>query len=904
MVFNKAECFFLCHHHLFPLYFFFSVNQSANALMSIAGDENPGNLNQLQPEHGNNVAQSINSVTTTYNPQGGMMYTPQQNMPVENINFRQSPHSTMLYAPPPQSNIPIENRPTSTITLGALQYVSQTNLSAENPPQIQGKAPMSYSNVSQQSRPAKNNSKPEKVVELPPLKKVISNTYWTDQIREVIASYTKGWRVLIIMRGAPGCGKSFLSQEILQMTIGEVQNIQTHIMSSDDFFFVRGVYKHDKSRIPEAHMWNQRRAQKAMEQGISPIIIDNTNIEIWEMEPYAKAAIKNGYIINVIEPKTPWARKASQLFKKNIHRVPFATIQRMLDNYQEGITGDKLFYYCGIKYPSHLTPPVLRKYPPLSVETDGNASEVNSTTEENLLNHNDRNEKNTGTILGAQAQTDDDRKAENVNIISHSECQVQFDKQSNTNDKPANVKTGENEAKGLNIDYKEVEKCLEEFQKVENEWDNGENWEDDQNGASTSAAIQPSTSVSSKPPRNKETLPKPLIPFHNMEDWSKLSAFPQVSQPSTSSTSDANKPPVQKISSSTCFEIGDTDMSNYKNPLKIITAVPRDINLFIAPRIEKIPNQRMFDKSTSTNNELILMKPVRCQNEEQHFKAFRKMFNHIPSAPLRDIFENCCGDVNWAVEIVIDGMENKQFGVLKEENLSENEDTIENSAPCDCLAAYHVIPDNRLVAHEKLNPTVEAVVEENNASTASPKKIRKEMPVSDISMQLKRQIEKNVVISDTHYSEHCLKIRNFRRGEQDGPKENIIQEDTSEPVAGHAQEALNIQEVENSPSTSLQTSEDIKQEVQSEIDEDDCCGVEDIEKTVNITIGKEFIQQLDQLFGREDMKYPDYVVPKINVPVSMLNEINALWMESLMHQLEQDSKQSEAMIEQDAEFAR
>ena len=43
-----------------------------------------------------------------------------------------------------------------------------------------------------------------------------------------------------------------------------------------------GVYEFDAARIGEAHQWNQERAFKAIAQGRSPIVIDNTNLEAWE----------------------------------------------------------------------------------------------------------------------------------------------------------------------------------------------------------------------------------------------------------------------------------------------------------------------------------------------------------------------------------------------------------------------------------------------------------------------------------------------------------------------------------------------------------------------------------------------------------------------------------------------
>uniref|UniRef100_A0A6I8Q7F6 NEDD4-binding protein 2-like 1 n=1 Tax=Xenopus tropicalis TaxID=8364 RepID=A0A6I8Q7F6_XENTR len=60
------------------------------------------------------------------------------------------------------------------------------------------------------------------------------------------------------------------------------------VFSTDEYFLMDdGTYLFDHEMLPEAHKWNQKRARKAMSKGKTPIIIDNTNIQAWEMKPYA-----------------------------------------------------------------------------------------------------------------------------------------------------------------------------------------------------------------------------------------------------------------------------------------------------------------------------------------------------------------------------------------------------------------------------------------------------------------------------------------------------------------------------------------------------------------------------------------------------------------------------------------
>ncbi|CAG4930356.1 unnamed protein product [Colias eurytheme] len=933
------------------------LDQSANALMNIAGDLNPANFGQQRPGFNSNIPHAFTN------------FTPNYNHPLQNaVSYAHASQTARQSNQPPPTAAAAASpaTPTAASTSTATSTATTT------------RAPIATSIATPPAKPV-----PQPTPQPAP-KKIFSSTQWNDTIREVILNYNNGWRILVLMRGASGSGKTFLSREILQMTVGIVKNDQTHIMSTDDYFMHRGTYRHDRNRLHDAHLWNQIRAQKAMSQGISPVIIDNTNIEIWEMDPYVKAAVNNGYIVTVVEPQTPWSKKVHQLVKKNVHNVPFSSIQRMLDNYQNGITGDMLVSICGIKYPANLTPPVMRRFPPLPIELQNNISgtETDASSPSSTPIQNDAVSSNAleGALKNAssiQNENIEDGISESAigNVASNCNSELQTDKLSTdvemvaqyTDDKQANVKTKT---------YAEFKQQLEKFEQVEKAWDNGEQWEENIQEASSSQASLPSVSKLSKPPRNREKrdIERPIISLNPTNDWSQLSRLPSSSN-SSPKIVETTTPVVKKTSSSTGFEIGDTDINSKNNHFKVINAVPRDINIFVPDKIEKIPDQRMFDKSTSTNNELILMKPIRCQNEEQHFKAFRRMFSHIPSAELRDIFENCCGDVNWAVEIVIDGMENRQYPFSNEEKISDDEDDAINIESCQCLAAYNLIPDNRpSILTEKENALVEKVIAESSAPSSSPKKIRKDIPVSDASIQIKRQIEKNVVISDNHYSQHCLKIRKSRRGENDEAgngdennedtvkiensqfmgKDQAVINDNNEKLfnsenfpdikegkykfkkgislrgdsnpAEDMESSLNKDEYRNTndnqdksyyleysdqPGTSKSTEvlEDITvpstsktNDCDSDFDDDDC--FDEVEKTVNITIGKEFVRQLDRLFGREDMQYPDSVLPKINAPISLLNKINALWMESLTHQLDQENKQTEAMIQQDAEFAR
>ncbi|XP_042649298.1 NEDD4-binding protein 2-like 1 isoform X2 [Tyto alba] len=110
------------------------------------------------------------------------------------------------------------------------------------------------------------------------------------------------------------------------------------VLSTDDFFIENGVYMFEPDFLEDAHRWNQKRALKAMKNGKSPVIIDNTNIHAWEMKPYVMMARENRYEVIFQEPDTPWKFNVQELTRRNIHRVPRQKIQRMKEEYEHNVT--------------------------------------------------------------------------------------------------------------------------------------------------------------------------------------------------------------------------------------------------------------------------------------------------------------------------------------------------------------------------------------------------------------------------------------------------------------------------------------------------------------------------------------------------------------------------------------
>lgn len=167
----------------------------------------------------------------------------------------------------------------------------------------------------------------------PPQKKDFQNIHKSSNYDDIVKLINSGVKVMVLMRGAPGCGKSFTARQLVNDTVNESYN--NFIFSTDDYFYnINDEYIYNVNKLDEAHEFNQRRVAKRAHDGWSPIIVDNTNIRAWEMYVYIDIAVKYGYVIHMIEPHTPWAFSSKKLAKCNSHNVPEYRIIRMIDDYE------------------------------------------------------------------------------------------------------------------------------------------------------------------------------------------------------------------------------------------------------------------------------------------------------------------------------------------------------------------------------------------------------------------------------------------------------------------------------------------------------------------------------------------------------------------------------------------
>lgn len=139
-------------------------------------------------------------------------------------------------------------------------------------------------------------------------------------------------KIVYILRGFAGAGKSILAQAIVSGTEGI-------ICSSDDFFTEDDEYTYRRSVYTQAHMACKAKFKKATEKGISPIVVDNTNARWKSFAYYRTWANRNGYTISVVGVNIPDDEvQIEELRKKAFSGVPKEKFDEWFDRWEDGPT--------------------------------------------------------------------------------------------------------------------------------------------------------------------------------------------------------------------------------------------------------------------------------------------------------------------------------------------------------------------------------------------------------------------------------------------------------------------------------------------------------------------------------------------------------------------------------------
>jgi predicted kinase len=123
---------------------------------------------------------------------------------------------------------------------------------------------------------------------------------------------------VIIMRGISGAGKSTYIKKHFPSAV---------ICSADQYFIDAnsGNYNFDASKLRQAHNACKEKFKEALKNQEPLIVVDNTNTQLWEFQPYVQLAQTFGYDVEVIRLKV----NPMLASKRNKHKVPIEAINKM-----------------------------------------------------------------------------------------------------------------------------------------------------------------------------------------------------------------------------------------------------------------------------------------------------------------------------------------------------------------------------------------------------------------------------------------------------------------------------------------------------------------------------------------------------------------------------------------------
>ncbi len=160
-----------------------------------------------------------------------------------------------------------------------------------------------------------------------------------------IRSQSMGNKVIYLLRGPSGTGKSTLAKDLGAKAV----------FSADDYFMQGDKYVFNPKKLGAAHGTCKAKTEDAMKKGVSPIAVDNTFTQAFEIKPYVLMARQHGYTVEFVEPDwSPdlrtedgkWNADFIEKMQQNPDRVrmnkslPREIVDKMVNRYQYDLTVD------------------------------------------------------------------------------------------------------------------------------------------------------------------------------------------------------------------------------------------------------------------------------------------------------------------------------------------------------------------------------------------------------------------------------------------------------------------------------------------------------------------------------------------------------------------------------------
>ncbi len=136
---------------------------------------------------------------------------------------------------------------------------------------------------------------------------------------------------VVILRGVPGSGKSFLATNSI-----EYRNdpSQLAVCSADEYFIKDGVYKFVPELIPDAHEYCLQKFLRLVSNS-KFVIVDNTNSQLWEYQIYKYLCEILHICVHVLEIPCPTNFIASKFRSRNVHNIDSTAVKNTMQRWEK-----------------------------------------------------------------------------------------------------------------------------------------------------------------------------------------------------------------------------------------------------------------------------------------------------------------------------------------------------------------------------------------------------------------------------------------------------------------------------------------------------------------------------------------------------------------------------------------
>lgn len=128
------------------------------------------------------------------------------------------------------------------------------------------------------------------------------------------------WRMLVILRGVPGAGKTTVCGQL--RAAAERADVSTVVCSADFHMTTSDKkYAFDPAKLDEAHAKCRAQVVRGL-QSRAMVIVDNTNASRREVEAYVRLAREYGARVALVELACGSLRRARELAGRGVHNAP------------------------------------------------------------------------------------------------------------------------------------------------------------------------------------------------------------------------------------------------------------------------------------------------------------------------------------------------------------------------------------------------------------------------------------------------------------------------------------------------------------------------------------------------------------------------------------------------------